>query len=77
MERGFFRTRNTAFDSGSATVSVAPLGVPPNGSATGADPQHQHHTAITNAFGRRPKAAPQGFGALLGTEGRGEERPIL
>src|SRR6266852_8677742 len=54
MKRGFFHTRNTAFDSGSATVPVAPFGVPPNGPETGADLQIQHHTAITNAFGRRP-----------------------
>ena len=39
MERGFFRAGNTAFDSGSASVPVAPFGVPPNGSETRADAQ--------------------------------------
>jgi hypothetical protein len=57
MDRRIFHVRKTAFDSGSATVSVAPFGVPPNGSATGADRQLYRHTAITRAFGRRPEAA--------------------
>src|SRR6266702_2161775 len=39
MGRSFFNTRNTALDSGSATVPVAPFGVPPNGSETGANSQ--------------------------------------
>src|SRR6266853_1202890 len=39
MERGFFRAGDTAFDSGSASVPVAPFGVPPNGSETRADAQ--------------------------------------
>jgi hypothetical protein len=53
MERGFFHTTNTAFDLGSATVPVAPFGVPPNGPETGADARLEQLTAITNAFGQR------------------------
>ena len=71
MERGIFHVRKTAFDSGSATVPVAPFGVPPNGSATGPDSQLEHHTAVTNTFGRRPKAASE-TPSLPGTERRGE-----
>src|SRR5712692_8068646 len=41
----------------SVTVPVAPFGVPPNSSGTGAYSQLSHHTVIPNAFGRRPKAA--------------------
>src|SRR5260370_42098533 len=44
-----------------------PFGVPPNGSASGAGSQLKHHTAITDAFGRRPKAAG-GTPALPRTE---------
>jgi hypothetical protein len=36
IEQGFSDTRSAAFDLGSATVPVAPFGVPPNGRQTGA-----------------------------------------
>jgi hypothetical protein len=69
MERWFFHTRKTAFDAGSATVPVAPLGVPPNGSATRADSQGWHNTAITNAFGLRPETAGDAHAPRNATRG--------
>jgi len=66
--------RKAAFDSGSATVPVAPFGVPPNGPESGADPQLDHHTAIATGFGRRPKEAGEMHAHLSWTKDSGDHR---